>query len=80
MIYTLKTFNTGQITLPKAWRSKFKTKHFVAEERPDGLLIKPIESTDDVVYYTSKDGFGLYSDKGIDPADIISQIQKLQHG
>ena len=80
MIYTLKTFNTGQITLPKARRSKFKTKHFVAEERPDCLLIKPFDASDDVVYYTSNDGFGIYSDKGVDPADIISAIKKLQHG
>jgi bifunctional DNA-binding transcriptional regulator/antitoxin component of YhaV-PrlF toxin-antitoxin module len=32
MNYTLKSFNTGQITLPKSWRSKYDTKIFVAEE------------------------------------------------
>jgi len=32
MTYTLKSFNTGQITLPKAWRSRFDTKIFLAEE------------------------------------------------
>jgi bifunctional DNA-binding transcriptional regulator/antitoxin component of YhaV-PrlF toxin-antitoxin module len=61
MIYTLKSFNTGQITLPKVWRSKFNTKNFVAEEREDGLLIKPIENLNDSVYYENKDGFGIYS-------------------
>jgi len=30
--YTLKSFNSGQITLPKKWRDKFATKNFVAVE------------------------------------------------
>jgi len=32
MNYTLKSFNTGQITLPKKWREKFETKNFMAIE------------------------------------------------
>jgi len=32
MIYTLTSFNTGQITLPKKRRDKFQTKNFIAEE------------------------------------------------
>jgi len=32
MNYTLKSFNTGQITLPKKWRNKFDTKNFIATE------------------------------------------------
>jgi len=55
MIYTLKSFNTGQITLPKVWRTKFNTKNFVAEEREDGLLIRPIENLNDSVYYENKE-------------------------
>lgn len=76
MIYTLKVFNTGQITLPKKWRDKFTTKNFIAEETPEGLLIKPIEK-DEIVYYENGEEFGLYCEKGMDPADLISAINKL---
>ncbi|MDD3663156.1 MAG: AbrB/MazE/SpoVT family DNA-binding domain-containing protein [Candidatus Pacebacteria bacterium] len=56
MIYTLKSFNTGQITLPKKWRDKFKTSIFTAEERNGGLFIKPIvEDSKQVVYYENKE-------------------------
>jgi bifunctional DNA-binding transcriptional regulator/antitoxin component of YhaV-PrlF toxin-antitoxin module len=32
MTYTLKLFNTGQVTLPKSWREKYNTKNFIALE------------------------------------------------
>ncbi|NDK07885.1 hypothetical protein EOM39_01405 [Candidatus Gracilibacteria bacterium] len=79
MNHTLKLFNTGQITLPKSWRTKYNTKSFLAEETDKGLLIKPIMD-DDVVYYENKEGFGIYSESGIDPLDIIYKIKKLQNG
>ncbi|MDR0282774.1 MAG: hypothetical protein LBI53_05870 [Candidatus Peribacteria bacterium] len=47
MNYTLKLFNTGQVTLPKTWRSKYATEHFLATETKHGLLIKPIIANDD---------------------------------
>lgn len=78
MFYTLSMFNTGQITLPKAWRNKHKTKKFVAEERDDGLLIKPL-TKDTTVFYEDKGGFGLYSESGLDAEKIIQTIKKL-HG
>lgn len=46
MNYTLSMFNTGQITLPKKWRTKFKTDKFVAQETSGGLLIKPLDIED----------------------------------
>jgi len=76
MIYTLKLFNTGQVTLPKVWRDKYKTKNYIAEETENGLLIKPF-TKDDVVYYENKEGFGIYSESGIDPDKIIKEIKKL---
>ncbi|MFH1533560.1 MAG: AbrB/MazE/SpoVT family DNA-binding domain-containing protein [Nitrospirota bacterium] len=76
MIYTLKLFNTGQITLPKTWREKHKTKNYIAEETKDGLLIKPFKK-DDTVYYEDKEGFGLYSESGLDAEKIIKEIRKL---
>ncbi|MDR1987812.1 MAG: AbrB/MazE/SpoVT family DNA-binding domain-containing protein [Candidatus Peribacteria bacterium] len=32
MNYTLKLFNTGQVTLPKSWRDKYNTNNFLAIE------------------------------------------------
>ncbi|MCQ4138778.1 hypothetical protein NOM92_02600 [Chryseobacterium sp. EO14] len=40
--YTLKSFNSGQVTLPKKWRDQFDTDLFIADETKEGLLIKPI--------------------------------------
>lgn len=80
MTYTLTMFNTGQVTLPKNWRDRFETKHFLAEEKEEGLLIKPIQNTeDDVVYYENKDGFGIYSKKGLPVEKIINAIKEI-HG
>ena len=78
--YTFTLFNTGQVTLPKAWREQFDTRHFLAKETEEGLLVKPLtENVDDVVFYENKGEFGLYSAKGMDPEKIIKAIQKL-HG
>lgn len=81
MIYTLKSFNTGQITLPKKRRDKFKTSIFIAEEQNGGLFIKPIvEDNKQVVYYENKEWFGIFSPEWLDPEKIISQIKQIQHG
>lgn len=76
MEYTLSMFNTGQVTLPKAWREKFGTKKFMAKETPDGLLIKPLTS-DETVYYEDKSGFGIYCEKGLDVEKIKKTIKQL---
>lgn len=77
-VFTLKLFNTGQITLPKAWREKFTTKLFLAKETPEGLLIQPIEKNE-LVYFENKKSFGLYCEKGLPVDDILSTIKKI-HG
>lgn len=77
MVYSLSMFNTGQITLPKAWRSKYKVKNFIAEETKDGgLLIKPL-AKDETVFYEDKDGFGVYCERGLDAKKIKKAIKKL---
>ena len=76
--YTLKLFNTGQVTLPKPWRDKYDTQHFLAEEKEGGLFIRPLKGKG-VVYYENKDGFGLYAEEGLPVDDIISKIQEI-HG
>lgn len=38
----LKMFGTGQITIPKEWREKFKTNEFFAVLKKDSIVIKPV--------------------------------------
>lgn len=70
-------FNTGQITLPKKWREKHKADKFIAEETAEGLLIKPIQK-DETVYYESRNGFGIYSEKGLDINKFIKAIEIIE--
>ncbi len=80
MNYALKSFNTGQITLPKKWRDKAGTNHFIAEERPDGLLVRPVKiNTDESTFYENEEGFGVYFPSGMDPQILISQIKSLKN-
>ena len=80
MNYALTSFNTGQVTLPKKWRDKVGTRTFIAEEREDGLLIRPISSAKDTtVYYENAEGFGILAPDGVDPTSIIARIRSL-HG
>jgi len=77
MSYTLKMFNTGQITLPKRRRSKFNTENFLAEEKNWALIITPILSSEEnIVYYEDKDWFWLHFPDWIDPKQLISDIEK----
>lgn len=79
MEYTLKRFNTWQITLPKKWRDRFDTKNFIATETEEGLLIKPIKNND-ITYYENNEWFWIYSESWLDPEVIISKIKKIQNG
>lgn len=83
MTHTLTMFNTGQITLPKVWRSQFVwVKNFIAEEKDGGLFIRPLlPQQTDISYYESNDGVWLYSDQGINPDDILLALNRLHaHG
>jgi len=80
MTYTLKSFNTWQITLPKKWREKYNTKNFLAEETEAWLLIKPLWNKDDIIYYENNEWFWVYSESWISPEDIISKIKDLHNG
>jgi bifunctional DNA-binding transcriptional regulator/antitoxin component of YhaV-PrlF toxin-antitoxin module len=39
----LKLFGTGQVTLPKKWRTRFKTKYYTAVMEGDRLILAPLE-------------------------------------
>lgn len=71
---TLKVFGKGQITLPKDWRDKVHTEYFVAEEIPQGLLLKPIiEST---YYEIDEENFGLHFPQGIPASKLARELKK----
>lgn len=74
MISTLKIFGKGQVTLPKEWRDRVKTEHFIVEETPQGLLIKPIvEST---YYEMDEENFGLHFPTGISASKLADNLKK----
>ncbi|MCF2221046.1 AbrB/MazE/SpoVT family DNA-binding domain-containing protein [Chryseobacterium sp. PS-8] len=61
MLHSLKMFNTGQITLPKAWRSKYNTQNFIARETSEGLLITPLVAKETTSgYYENGEESGIY--------------------
>ncbi len=63
-------YGQGQITLPKAWRDKFDTKHFVIEINKNELTIRPI------IEKLSKKG------KKLDPdlADFYEALEDIRKG
>jgi bifunctional DNA-binding transcriptional regulator/antitoxin component of YhaV-PrlF toxin-antitoxin module len=71
MNYTLKLFNTGQVTLPKSWRDKYNTNNFLAIETQKWLLIQPIVSdlddifdvTESEIYEVWENNVAYYEDK-----------------
>ncbi len=71
---TLSLWGNGAVTLPKEWRDKNPTKHFLAVMTADGLLIKPILTSETKIeYYEKKDGsFGLNFPNGIDAEELLS--------
>jgi len=77
-ITTAKIFGTGQITLPKKWRNKMKTKHIIIEEVPQGLLIKPLVPS---LYYEVDDqNFGINFPMGIEAGELAEKLKKSNEG
>ena len=75
MTYILSMFNTGQVTLPKKWRSQFNTTKFVATEQDGKLIVEPLEKEypgledENVEVYDS--GEGIRFKKGVDAGVLI---------
>ena len=74
MIQVAKMFGTGQVTLPKQWRDKVKTKNLIIEETPQGFLIKPL--TESVFYEIDEDNFGLNFPLGIKAERLAKDLKK----
>lgn len=73
MIATLKIFGKGQITLPKEWRERVDTEHFIAEETSRGLLIKPL--TEIAYYEIDEENFGLNFPMGIEASELYEKLK-----
>lgn len=73
MIKTAKIFGTGQITLPKEWRARFKTNTCIITESSQGLLIKPLE--EDIYYEIDDENFGISFPMGIPASKLAKKIK-----
>lgn len=75
---TLSLWDNGAVTLPKKWRDRYPTKHFIAEEQQNGTLnIRPIL---DFEYWEKKDGsFGLHIPNGGMPMEQFAALFKEAH-
>ena len=74
---TLNLWDNGAVTLPKEWRERYGTKHFLAKEDTNGyLVIMPII---DVEYYENSDTeFGVRFPHGIEPAELIKLFNEAE--
>lgn len=74
---TLTLWENGAVTLPKEWRERYDTRHFLAKENEQGyLVIKPIL---DVEYYERKDGsFGLRFPSGIEMKEFVRIMDEME--
>lgn len=74
---TLTLWENGAVTLPKEWRERYGTKHFIAKENERGfLVIMPIL---DVEYYENADGsFGLHFPSGIEMGEFVKIMDKME--
>ena len=78
VVTTLKSFGTGQVTLPKEWRKKYDTDLYLARETKNGLFIKPITYDDsdfEMVEYDDGESFGWHFPNGI-PAGVLADKLK----
>ena len=67
---TLTLWDNGAVTLPKEWRERYGTKHFLARENEQGyLVIMPIM---DIEYFEEEDGTcGLRFPHGIAAGELL---------
>ncbi len=76
VLRTLKSWGKGAVTLPKRWREKYETDHYIAREMANGdLVISPIE----VEYREDKKSgsFGLHFPKGIPMEQFVRIMDEL---
>lgn len=73
VLRTLSVQKTGMITLPKAWRERHPSTFVIAQETPEGLLIRPYS---DIEYWEDSDGnYGIRMPGGIDAERLLGMLQ-----
>lgn len=70
----LNLWENGAVTLPKEWRERYQTKHFIAKENSRGNLeIIPIV---DAQYIEDEEGnFSLLFPTGITPEELLKKLK-----
>ncbi len=70
----------GQITLPKAWRSRAGTDLFLMEMSDNSILIRPLqvakEGNEHVLFDADRDNNG----KGVTPDEMIAVLNRIRRG
>ena len=81
MTTVVKATTKGQITLPAAWRRKYKTSYFILKSKKEGLEISPLslasqspEKDEYTVFDALRDNRG----QGIKAGDLVDILKKLQ--
>lgn len=76
----LKSFGTGQVTLPKTWREKFDTQYFVAIIQDNQITIKPfIDDTEAEEVFFDAEKFN--KNKGVEVKDFYKALKEsLKNG
>ena len=76
----VKSTVRGQITLPKQWRSHFKTDSYLVEMHDDKLVVIPLDISDlgqeEILFDADRDNKGI----GVSTDEIIKELKKIQHG
>jgi len=76
----LKATSKGQVTMPVAWRNRFKTNQFIATILDDRLEIKPLllDNYSETKEYTVFDAIRDNGGKGIKADDLVKILKQLK--
>jgi len=76
----LKATSKGQVTIPIAWRNRFKTNQFIATIQDDKLEIRPLllDGCGVAKEYTVFDAIRDNKGKGIKAGDLVKVLKQLK--
>lgn len=73
----VRSTSKGQITLPKSWRSRFKTDNYLLQMEDFQIVIKPLAlddmASEKIIFDADRDNKG----KGIPVKQMIKLLKKL---
>ncbi len=80
MTKVVKSTSKGQITLPKTWRSQFKTDYFLMEPNMECIVIRPLnidlkKEKEEVIFDADRDNKG----KGVSVDQMIQMLKKIKN-